>query len=113
MSEHGELVAREVKAFGFNTTLAPVMDLATAWSARVMGTRSAPQERRRESTEYGRIFLSRGWRRRGWWRDAESIFPALVGGHGLAPGDAGDSSGMDEMESEDLVPYRELAESCR
>src|SRR5271166_5368660 len=26
--EHGELIARAVKAFGFNTTLAPVLDLA-------------------------------------------------------------------------------------
>ena len=28
MREHGELIARAVKAFGFNTTLAPVLDLA-------------------------------------------------------------------------------------
>ena len=28
--EHGELIARAVKAFGFNTTLAPVLDLGLA-----------------------------------------------------------------------------------
>jgi beta-N-acetylhexosaminidase len=39
--EHGELIAREVKAFGFNTTLAPVLDLGLPESASVMGTRCA------------------------------------------------------------------------
>ena len=39
--EHGELIAQGVKAFGFNTTLAPVMDLALPASAKVMGTRAA------------------------------------------------------------------------
>jgi beta-N-acetylhexosaminidase len=38
---HGELIARGVKAFGFNTTLAPVIDLALPDSAEVMGTRAA------------------------------------------------------------------------
>jgi beta-N-acetylhexosaminidase len=39
--EHGELVAQGVKAFGFNTTLAPVLDLALPESVSVMGTRAA------------------------------------------------------------------------
>jgi beta-N-acetylhexosaminidase len=39
--EHGELVARAVKAFGFNSSLAPVLDLALPESRRVMGTRCA------------------------------------------------------------------------
>jgi beta-N-acetylhexosaminidase len=39
--EHGELIARGVKAFGFNTTLAPVLDLGLPESAEVMGTRCA------------------------------------------------------------------------
>ncbi len=38
---HGELIARAVKAFGFNTTLAPVLDLGLPESAKVMGTRCA------------------------------------------------------------------------
>ena len=38
--EHGELIGRAVKAFGFNTTLAPVVDLALPVSAEVMGTRA-------------------------------------------------------------------------
>ena len=38
---HGELIAKSVKAFGFNTTLAPVLDLALPVAAQVMGTRAA------------------------------------------------------------------------
>lgn len=37
--EFGELIARAVKAFGFNTTLAPVVDLALPESAEVLGSR--------------------------------------------------------------------------
>jgi len=37
--EHGELIARAVKAFGFNTSLAPMVDLALEDSAEVLGTR--------------------------------------------------------------------------
>ena len=36
-AKHGELIARAVKAFGFNTTLAPVVDLALPEAAEVHG----------------------------------------------------------------------------
>ena len=39
--QHGELIARAVKAFGFNTTLAPVVDLALPEAAEVLGSRTA------------------------------------------------------------------------
>jgi beta-N-acetylhexosaminidase len=39
--EHGELIARAVKAFGFNSPLAPVFDLGLPASQRVLGTRCA------------------------------------------------------------------------
>jgi beta-N-acetylhexosaminidase len=39
--QHGELIARSVKAFGFNTTLAPVVDLALPEAAEVLGSRTA------------------------------------------------------------------------
>ncbi|MGB6729387.1 MAG: glycoside hydrolase family 3 N-terminal domain-containing protein, partial [Terracidiphilus sp.] len=35
--EHGELIARATAAFGFNTTLAPVVDLALPEAAEVLG----------------------------------------------------------------------------
>jgi beta-N-acetylhexosaminidase len=55
--EHAELIARAVKAFGFNTTLAPVLDLALPASAAVMGTRTAA-ETPSGVVEYARAFLS-------------------------------------------------------
>ncbi|MFP5204786.1 MAG: beta-N-acetylhexosaminidase [Acidobacteriota bacterium] len=39
--EHGELIARAVKAFGFNTTLAPVLDLGLPQAGPVLGSRTA------------------------------------------------------------------------
>ena len=41
--EHGELIARAVKSFGFNSSLAPVLDLALPESRRVMETRCAAE----------------------------------------------------------------------
>ena len=55
--EHGELIARGVKAFGFNTTLAPVLDLALPDSVEVMGTRAAAIAPA-GVVEYARGFLS-------------------------------------------------------
>jgi beta-N-acetylhexosaminidase len=55
--EHGEFVGRAVKAFGFNNTLAPVLDLALPSSAAVMGTRSASATSE-GVVAYARSFLS-------------------------------------------------------
>ena len=41
--EHGELVARAAKAFGFNSSFAPVLDLALPESRKVMETRCAAE----------------------------------------------------------------------
>lgn len=41
MQKHGSLIARECLAFGFNTTLAPVLDLGLPISEKIMGTRAA------------------------------------------------------------------------
>ena len=56
-TEHGVLVAQAVKAFGFNTTLAPVLDLGLPESAAVMGARAAAATAK-GVTEYARAFLS-------------------------------------------------------
>jgi len=50
-------VARAVRAFGFNTSLAPVLDLALPDSAKVMGTRAAASTAA-EVIEYARAFLA-------------------------------------------------------
>jgi len=104
--EHGELVARGVKAFGFNATLAPVLDLALPDSAVVMGTRSAAPDAS-GVTAYARGFLA--------GLAAEGVvgcgkhFPGLGGGtldsHLETPA-IGRS--WKALWREDLAPYREL-----
>lgn len=104
--EHGELVARAVKAFGFNTTLAPVLDLALPASAKVMGTRS-PASTTQGVVEYGRGFLS-GLAAHGIMGCGKH-FPGLGGGtldsHIDTPSIP---RTMNELTREDLVPYQEL-----
>lgn len=55
--EHGELIARAVKAFGFNTTLAPVVDLGLPAAADVLGSRPAGANAA-EVIEYARPYLA-------------------------------------------------------
>ena len=55
--EHGELIARAVKAFGFNSPLAPVFDLGLPASQKVLGTRCAGSTAA-EVVAYARPFLA-------------------------------------------------------
>lgn len=55
--EHGELIARAVKAFGFNSPLAPVLDLGLPESRSVMGTRCAGGTAA-EVVAYAKAFLA-------------------------------------------------------
>ncbi|MDE3148190.1 MAG: beta-N-acetylhexosaminidase [Acidobacteriota bacterium] len=104
--EHGELVARGVKAFGFNVTLAPVLDLALPESAGVMGTRVAAQTPA-GVVEYARGFLA-GLAAQGVVGCGKH-FPGLGGGtrdsHLETPAIR---RGWRELWREDLAPYREL-----
>ena len=107
MREHGQWVGRAVKAFGFNTTLAPVLDLALPASAAVMGTR-AVDANSAGVVEYGRNFLA--------GLAAQEIvgcgkhFPGLGGGaldsHLDTPSI---ERSMRQLTQQDLVPYRELS----
>jgi beta-N-acetylhexosaminidase len=54
---HGELIARAVKAFGFNTSLAPMIDLALPDSVEVLGTR-CPAPTAADVVTYARAFLA-------------------------------------------------------
>jgi beta-N-acetylhexosaminidase len=106
MREQGELVARAVKAFGFNTTLAPVLDLGLPASAKVMGTRAAA-ESAAGVVEYGRAFLA-GLAEQGMVGCGKH-FPGLGGGtldSHLATPEIRRT--LCELNREDLVPYREL-----
>ena len=104
--EHGELIARASAAFGFNTTLAPVVDLGLPEAAEVLGSRP-PGANADEVTAYAREFL------------------AGLSAHGVAgcgkhlPGLGGATGDthfvMPEIDrtweqiwNEDLIPYREL-----
>lgn len=106
MREHGALVARAVKAFGFNTTLAPVLDVGLPASVKVLGTRTASPAAA-VVVEYARHFLA--------GLAAESVvgcgkhFPGLGGGtldsHLETPRI---HRSTHELNDEDLVPYCEL-----
>jgi beta-N-acetylhexosaminidase len=104
--EHGELIALGVKAFGFNVTLAPVLDLALPDSAVVMGSRAAGSTPD-EVVAFARAFLA-GLAAQGV-AGCGKHFPGLGGG-------ARDSHletpqihrTLHELEREDLAPYREL-----
>jgi len=105
-SMHGELIARAVKSFGFNTTLAPVLDLALPASAAVLGSRAAGATAE-EVIDYARNFLA--------GLTAQNVagcgkhFPGLGGGsldsHMETPAI---HRKLRDLNREDLLPYREL-----
>ncbi len=104
--EHGELVGRAVRAFGFNTTLAPVLDLGLRDSIEVMGTRAAAATAA-GVVEYARAFLG-GLAAQGV-AGCGKHFPGLGGGaldsHLETPAILRSGG---EIWREDLAPYREL-----
>jgi beta-N-acetylhexosaminidase len=104
---HGELIGRGGKAFGFNTTLAPVLDLGVAESAGVMGSRTAGAIAE-EVITYAREFLA-GLKSQGV-AGCGKHFPGLGGGrldsHFETPRI---ERGFMTLEREDLEPYRALA----
>ncbi|HEX3985309.1 MAG TPA: beta-N-acetylhexosaminidase [Acidobacteriaceae bacterium] len=55
--QHGWLVAREARALGFNTVLAPVLDLALPESASILASRAVAPEPWRV-IDYARAFLA-------------------------------------------------------
>ncbi len=104
--KHGELIARGVKAFGFNTTLAPVVDLALPEAAEVLGSRTAGANAA-EVIGYAQEFLA-GIAAQGVVGCGKH-FPGLGGA-------AGDTHFVTpaiertwtQIWEEDAVPYREL-----
>jgi beta-N-acetylhexosaminidase len=104
--EQGELVAQGVKAFGFNTTLAPVVDLALPESSQVLGTRAAASTAD-GVVDYARNFLA-GLAAHGVVGCGKH-FPGLGGGsldsHLETPTIRRNRR---ELWNKDLAPYREL-----
>jgi len=106
--QQGELVARAVRAFGFNTTLAPVLDLALPISAKVMGTR-ATSASPAGVVDYARGFLT-GLAAQGVVGCGKH-FPGLGGGtldsHLETPAI---HRTLRELKQGDLIPYFELCD---
>jgi beta-N-acetylhexosaminidase len=104
--EFGELIARAVRAFGFNTTLAPVVDLALPESVEVMGTRAVSADPA-EVIQFAREFMA-GLAAHGIVACGKH-FPGLGGAagdtHFVTPEIA---RPWQKVWSEDLAPYREL-----
>jgi len=104
--EHGDLTARAVKAFGCNTTLAPVVDLGLPMSAEVLGTRP-PAADPAEVVAFARGFL--GALAAQGVAGCGKHFPGLgstdLDSHFVTP--MIDRT-VAQMWDEDLVPYREL-----
>lgn len=104
--EHGELIGRGVRAFGFNVTLAPVLDLALPASAGVMGARAAAPDAA-GVVKYARAFLG-GLAAQGVLGCGKH-FPGLGGGtldsHLETPSIG---RNWNELWREDLEPYRAL-----
>jgi beta-N-acetylhexosaminidase len=104
--EHGELIGRSVKAFGFNTTLAPVLDLGLQEAADVMGSRTSGATGA-EVLSYARP-LFEGLTAQGI-AGCGKHFPGLGGASGdthlLTPSV---TRSLDQLWNEDLLPYREL-----
>jgi beta-N-acetylhexosaminidase len=107
--KHGDLIARSVKAFGFNTTLAPVVDLALPEAAEVMGSRTAGANAA-DVIGYAREFLA-GITAQGV-AGCGKHFPGLGGGtgdtHFVTPAI---QRTWTQIWEEDAVPYRELHRS--
>jgi len=106
MREHGELVARAVKAFGFNTTLAPVLDLRLPASAEVMGTRVVSADPKAVAAYCGQFLSGLAAHR---VMGCAKHFPGLGGGtldsHLETPSI---NRTMRELTNDDLYPYCEL-----
>ncbi len=106
MREHGELVARAVKAFGFNTTLAPVLDLALPASAQVMGTRVVSADPKQVAAYCGQFLGGLAAHK---VVGCGKHFPGLGGGtldsHLETPSI---DRTMRELTNDDLYPYCEL-----
>lgn len=105
-TQHGELIARAAKAFGFNTTLAPVLDLGLPASATVMGSRTAGATAE-EVIAYARPMLAA--LAQAGVAGCGKHFPGLGGGaldsHLATPAI---ERSFRQIWREDLSPYREL-----
>ena len=105
--KHGRLIGQEVRALGFNTTFAPVLDLALPVSATVMRTRVVSPDVQSVIT-YAEAFLDGLLRER--VLGCGKHFPGLGGGvldsHHAMPSI---ERTWDELWNNDMAAFRQLA----
>jgi beta-N-acetylhexosaminidase len=101
--KHGDLIGQEVRMLGLNTTFAPVLDLRTPASEKVMSTRVVSGD----PAHYGKHFLS-GLAQQGVLGCGKH-FPGLGSGavdsHHATPLI---TKTLEQLWKEDLLPYRQL-----
>jgi beta-N-acetylhexosaminidase len=103
---HGRLIGRAARAFGFNTVFAPVLDLASPASVKVMGARAVAADAK-GVIAYAKPFLKA--------LAANGVIGCGKHFPGLGNGDVDSHLTLPrirrswkKMWSEDLVPYRSL-----
>jgi beta-N-acetylhexosaminidase len=104
---HGNLIGREIRALGFNTTLAPVLDLALPESAAVMRTRVTSPDPA-HVIAYADAFLKglRSTATVGCGKHFPGLGASTLDSHHVTPAI---TRTWDELWREDLLPYRKLA----
>ena len=103
---HGRLIGEEVRALGFNTDFAPVLDLGFPASRSVLGTRTASDDPKK-TVLYAREFLRglRGARVLGCGKHFPGLGEAALDTHHELPAVA---KPWKRLWAEDLYPYRAL-----
>lgn len=106
MREHGDLVARSVKAFGFNTTLAPVLDLGLPASAAVMESRVVSADPKKVATYCGQFLAGLAAHKVvGCGKHFPGLGAGTLDSHLETPSI---DRTMRELTNDDLYPYCEL-----
>lgn len=103
---HGRLIGQEVRALGFNTDFAPVLDLGFPASRSVLGTRTASDDPKKTAL-YAREFL-RGLRQArvlGCGKHFPGLGEAALDTHHELPAV---EKAWKRLWTEDLYPYRAL-----
>jgi len=104
--KHGRLIGEEVRALGFNTDFAPVLDLRLGPSKQVLASRTVSAKPKR-ATGYARGFL-RGLREcdvLGCGKHFPGLGEASFDTHSELPAI---EKSLTQMWKEDLLPYRRL-----
>ncbi len=104
--KHGRIIGAEVRALGFNTDFAPVLDLQLAPSKSVLGSRTISADPK-ETTQYAREFLRglSGCKILGCGKHFPGLGEANLDSHNELPVI---DKPWKRLWNEDLLPYREL-----